>query len=76
MSAATDTLDRRDAIDLAAAVIMLVLTFSWGLNGVAAKLSNAGFNPVFLTIARSAAGGGLVYLWCRWRGVRWRGGVR
>lgn len=70
MSAAADTLDRRDAIDVAAAVIMLVLTFSWGLNGVAAKLSNAGFNPVFLTIARSSVGGLLVYLWCRWRGVR------
>jgi len=70
MSTATDTLDRRDAIDVAAVVIMLVLTFSWGLNGVAAKLSNTGFNPVFLTIARSAVGGVLVYLWCRWRGVR------
>lgn len=37
MSTATDTLDRRDAIDVAAVVIMLVLTFSWGLNGVAAN---------------------------------------
>jgi len=70
VSAATDTLDRRDAVDLAAVVIMLVLTFSWGLNGVAAKLSNTGFNPVFLTIARSAVGGALVFLWCSWRGVR------
>jgi drug/metabolite transporter (DMT)-like permease len=70
MSTATDTLDRRDAIDVAAVVIMLVLTLSWGLNGVAAKLSNSGFNPVFLTIARSAIGGVLVYLWCGYRGVR------
>jgi drug/metabolite transporter (DMT)-like permease len=70
MSTATQTLDRRDAVDAAAVVIMLVLTFSWGLNGVAAKLSNQGFNPVFLTIARSAAGGALVFLWCRWRGIR------
>jgi drug/metabolite transporter (DMT)-like permease len=70
VSAATDTLDRRDAIDFAAVVIMFVLTFSWGLNGVAAKLSNTGFNPVFLTIARSAAGGALVFLWCRYRGIR------
>ena len=48
---------------------MLVLTFSWGLNGVAAKLANAGFNPIFLTLARSAIGGLLVFLWCRYRGI-------
>ena len=49
--------------------IMIGLTFSWGLNGVAAKLSNAGYNPVFLTLVRSAIGGLLVFLWCRWRGI-------
>ena len=47
-----------------------MLTFSWGLNGVAAKLANAGFNPIFLTLARSAIGGVLVFLWCRYRGIR------
>ena len=70
VSTASGTLDRRDAVDLAAVVIMIVLTFSWGLNGVAAKLSNAGFNPVFLNLARSAIAGVLVFLWCRYRGIR------
>ena len=69
MSAAAGTFDRRDAIDLAAVAFMLVLTFSWGLNGVAAKLANVGFNPIFLTLARSAIGGFLVFLWCRYRGI-------
>ena len=69
MSAAAGTFDRRDAIDTAAVAFMLALTFSWGLNGVAAKLANVGFNPIFLTLARSAIGGLLVFLWCRYRGI-------
>ena len=70
MSAAAGAFDRRDAIDTAAVVFMLALTFSWGLNGVAAKLANVGFNPIFLILARSAIGGFLVFLWCRYRGVK------
>jgi drug/metabolite transporter (DMT)-like permease len=66
---ATAAFDRRDQIDVAAAGLMLGLTFSWGLNYVAAKLSYSGFDPVFLSIARSVIGGALVFLWCRWRGV-------
>ena len=69
MSGAADALDRRDAIDMAAAAIMVGLTFSWGLNYVAAKISYAGFDPVFLSIARSVIGGLLVFAWCRWRGI-------
>lgn len=69
MSGATDTLDRRDAVDLAAAFIMVGLTFSWGLNYVAAKISYAGYDPVFLSIARSIIGGLCVLGWCRWRGI-------
>jgi drug/metabolite transporter (DMT)-like permease len=69
MSTATSTFDRRDAIDMAAVAFMLMLTFSWGLNGVAAKLANVGFNPIFLTLARSAIGGLLVFGWCRYRGI-------
>lgn len=69
MSGAADALDRRDAVDMAAAAIMVGLTFSWGLNYVAAKISYAGYDPVFLSIARSVIGGLCVFLWCRWRGV-------
>ncbi|MBB6411391.1 drug/metabolite transporter (DMT)-like permease [Mesorhizobium sangaii] len=69
MSGATDTLDRRDTVDMAAAAIMVGLTFSWGLNYVAAKISYAGYDPVFLSIARSIIGGLCVFAWCRWRGI-------
>ena len=69
MSTATQTFDRRDAVDAAAVAFMLLLTFSWGLNGVAAKLTNAGYNPIFLNVARSAIACVLVFLWCRYRGI-------
>jgi drug/metabolite transporter (DMT)-like permease len=69
MSSTAGALDRRDAVDTAAALIMVGLTFSWGLNYVAAKLSYIGFDPVFISIARSAIGGSLVFLWCLWRGI-------
>ena len=61
MSGATDTFDRRDTVDMAAAAIMVGLTFSWGLNYVAAKISYAGYDPVFLSIARSIIGGLCVF---------------
>lgn len=41
-----------------------------GLNGVAAKLSYAGFSPVFVSVVRSALAGLVVLLWCRYRGIR------
>ena len=62
-------IDRRSSVDMAAAAIMVGLTFSWGLNGVAAKISYAGYNPVFISIFRSVIGGLLVVAWCRWRGI-------
>lgn len=62
--------NRRDSIDAYAAVAMVLLTLTWGLNQVAIKISNEGYNPVFLTIARSAIGATLVWLWCQWRGIR------
>lgn len=60
---------RRDAIDGLAVAMMLGLTFSWGLNGVAVKVSNSGFDPVFVTIVRSAIGALCVLAWCRWRRI-------
>jgi drug/metabolite transporter (DMT)-like permease len=68
MTAAT-AMDRRSSVDAAAAVIMVGLTFSWGLNYVAAKISYAGYDPVFLSIARSVIGGLCVFGWCRWRHI-------
>ncbi len=63
-------LERRDTVDTLAVCMMIGLTLSWGLNGVAAKLSNTGYDPVFLTLVRSLLGGVLVFFWCRWRGIR------
>ena len=62
--------ERRDAVDTLAVALMICLTLSGGLNGVAAKLSNTGYSPVFLAMVRSALGGLLVFLWCHWRGIR------
>ena len=69
MTDTVSTLDRRHSVDLAAAAIMVGLTFSWGVNGVAAKVSYAGFDPVFISIVRSLIGGAFVVTWCRWRGI-------
>ena len=69
MSVTTDAFERRDAVDGAAVAMMLFLTFAWGLNGVAAKISNQGFDPVFVTIVRSAIGAACVYAWCLLRGI-------
>lgn len=63
-------LDRRDGIDAAAAALMVLLTFSWGLNGVAGKLANHGFDPLFVSVVRSAIACVVVLLWCRLRGIR------
>ncbi|WP_425359525.1 DMT family transporter [Borborobacter arsenicus] len=70
MSVTTAPLARREAVDAFAAAIMIGLTFSWGLNGVAAKLSYGGYNPIFVTLARSAIGGLLVLWWCHYRRIR------
>ncbi|MBX3532180.1 MAG: DMT family transporter [Rhizobiaceae bacterium] len=69
MSVATDV-RRLDAIDGLAAATMVLLTLSWGLNGVLVKLSNVGFNPVLVTAGRSALAALAVFLWCHWRGVK------
>jgi drug/metabolite transporter (DMT)-like permease len=70
LSDGVDTLGRRDAVDMAAAALMVGLTLSWGLNYVAAKISYAGYDPVFVSIARSILGGTCVLGWCRVRGIR------
>lgn len=59
----------RPGIDGFAVAVMLLLTFSWGLNQVAIKVSSAGYNPMLAVFVRAAGGGLFVYLWCRWRGI-------
>ncbi len=67
MSAVPET--SRPALDAFAVAMMVMLTFSWGLNQVAIKVSNVGYNPVFTVVVRSALAGLLVFLWCRWRAI-------
>ncbi len=59
----------RPAIDGFAAALMIGLTFSWGFNQVAVKFSNAGYNPIFAALLRSAIACVLVWLWCRYRRI-------
>ncbi|MCR4267631.1 DMT family transporter [Nitratireductor sp. ZSWI3] len=60
---------RRDAIDAFAALMMIGLTLSWGLNQVAIKIANTGYSPMFLMFLRSAVATLLVFLWCRYRRI-------
>ncbi len=69
MSTANPSFERRDAIDAFAAGMMILLTLTWGLNQVAIKIANEGYNPVFLTVARSAIASVLVFGWCLWRRI-------
>ncbi|MEO3385800.1 DMT family transporter [Mesorhizobium sp. CAU 1741] len=69
MTASTGMVQARPAIDAFAAALMVLLTLSWGLNQVAVKLANVGYNPVFSVLLRSAVGGVLVWIWCRYRGI-------
>lgn len=57
------------AIDGFAVVVMIALTFSWGVNGVLIKLTNAGFSPILVMLGRSVLAAVLVYGWCRLRGI-------
>lgn len=61
---------RPTGIDAFATSAMLLLTMSWGLNQVLIKVANEGYNPILLTVGRSALAAVLVFIWCRWRGIR------
>ncbi|MES0091107.1 DMT family transporter [Mesorhizobium sp. M0030] len=68
--AVASVLDRRDAVDLAAASIMVGLTFSWGLNYVAVYMSYSGFDAFFFLFSRWIFGGLCLVGWCWLRGIR------
>jgi drug/metabolite transporter (DMT)-like permease len=69
LTAVTAGTDRRDAIDGFAAAMMVGLTLVWGLNQVTIKIANTGYDPVFLTVVRSAIASALIFGWCRMRGI-------
>lgn len=70
MTVIASAVERRDAIDGFAAGMMVFLTLVWGTNQITIKLANQGYDPVFLTIVRSAIACMLVYGWCVVRGIR------
>ena len=57
-------------LDARAAVLMVVLTASWGVGQAAMKVGASGFSPVLQTVLRSAIAAILVYGWCLYRGIR------
>lgn len=61
--------ERRATIDAAGVALMLFICISWGMNQVAIKIGNQGFNPMYMAAARALTGGILVFLWCRLRGI-------
>jgi drug/metabolite transporter (DMT)-like permease len=59
----------RQALDSAAALILLLVCAAWGLNQVAVKVTNAGISPVLQVGLRSVGSAILVLIWSRARGV-------
>lgn len=53
---------------LAIALVMFIM-FTWGLNQVAIKIGNRGFNPMLMASGRAALGGVCVFLWCYWKNI-------
>jgi drug/metabolite transporter (DMT)-like permease len=56
-------------LDAVAALIMIGVTFSWGLNQVSVKLALPEIPPLIQATVRSIGALGIVALWARWRGV-------
>src|SRR6266545_275594 len=56
-------------LDAVAALIMLALTLSWGLNQVSIKLALPEIPPLIQATIRSAGAFIVILVWARWRGV-------
>src|ERR1700752_3376184 len=56
-------------LDAVAALIMLGLTLSWGLNQVSVKLALPEIPPFIQATVRSVGAFAVIALWARWRGV-------
>ncbi len=56
--------ESKDTLDLKAAIILLTLTFLWGLNYAAVKYSNQGISPVFAATLRSVIASICGVLYC------------
>ena len=56
-------------LDAVAALIMVALTLSWGLNQVSVKLALPEIPPFIQATVRSIGAFAIIALWARWRGV-------
>jgi drug/metabolite transporter (DMT)-like permease len=56
-------------LDAVAALIMLGLTLSWGLNQVSVKLALPEIPPFVQATVRSIGAFAIIVIWARWRGV-------
>ena len=61
---------RRNQLDAAATILMVILCACWGVNQVAIKLGNAGISPIFHAGLRSLGAAALVWAWSAYQGVR------
>lgn len=59
----------RPSVDRAAAILLVVLCASWGLNQVAIKVANEGISPFLQAGLRSVGATILIVWWARRRGV-------
>ncbi len=59
----------RTAFDGLAVALVVFIMFTWGLNQVAIRVGNWGFNPMLMAAGRAALGGLCVFLWCQWRRI-------
>ena len=66
---ATGTVPGKAAFDGLAIALVMFIMFTWGLNQVAIKIGNRGFNPMLMAAGRSALGGVCVFLWCYWKHI-------
>ena len=66
---AVPAFERRETVGGVAIATMIGLTFTWGLSNILTKIAIAGYNPVFVTLTRSALAAILVLGWCAFRGI-------
>lgn len=62
-------MERRDHIDLSGALALTAFAVILGFNQVVIKVSNGGFQPVFMAGVRSALAVCVMLAWMRYRGV-------
>lgn len=63
------TVPGRVSFDGLAIALVMFIMFTWGLNQVAIKIGNRGFNPMLMAAGRAALGGFCVFLWCYWKRI-------